>query len=148
MKRFQFPLQKVLEYDKHLQDIEAEALSALMAEYRRMELKRDALKTDYLKAIARYEADCRNGQTVSRAAVTGLFIADQRLQIRRLTVKMNEQMSRIEKQREKLVAITQDKTMLEKLKERSYSNYLVAERKGEELLIAELVSNRAAYPGD
>lgn len=148
MKRFQFPLQKVLEYDRHLQDIEAEALSVLMAEYRRMELKRDAMRADYLKAVTRYEADCRDGQPASRAAVTGLYIADQRLQIKKLAVKMNEQMSRIEKQREKLVAITQDKTMLEKLKERSLSNYNAAQRKSEELFIAELVTNRASYVDD
>ncbi len=147
MKRFQFPLQKVLEYDTHMQKSEADALNLLQAEYVRLDKKRDAMQADYDQAKRRYQMDCQSGQRASRAAVTGLYIADQRRQIEKITEQMREQIRRIDRQRERLVAVTQDKTMIEKLKGRARENYLTAERKSEELFIAELVSNKTAQPG-
>ena len=147
MKKFLFPLQKVLEYDTHIQKSEADALSLLQAEYLRLNKVRDAMQADYDEAKRRYQMDCERGQNASRAVAAGMYITDQHRQIERISEQMREQMRRIDKQRERLVAITQDKTMIEKLKERARGNYLAAERKSEELFISEFVSNKAAQPG-
>ncbi len=147
MKKFQFPLQKVLEYDTHMQKNEADALSVLQAEYARLERKRDDMQADYDVAKRRYQADCEQGQSASRAVVTGLFITDQRQQIAKINDQIKEQMRRIEKQRERLVAITKDKTMIEKLKEQARLKYLAAQRKSDEQFIAEIVTNQTAQAG-
>lgn len=148
MKRFQFPLQKVLEYDTHLQKNESDALSLLQAEYNRLEKKRSDMLVEYDLAKKRYQAECEGGQSASRAVATGMYITDQRQQINKISEQMREQMRKIDKQRERLVAVTQDKTMIEKLKERSREAYRVTERKSEELYIEELVSNQAAKIGN
>jgi len=147
VKRFQFPLQKVLEYDTHLQKNESDALSLLQAEYNRLEKKRSDMLAQYDLAKKRYQAECESGQSASCAAAAGVYITDQRQQINKVSEQMREQMRKIDKQRERLVAVTQDKTMIEKLKERSQEAYRVTERKSEELYIAELVSNQAAKAG-
>ena len=147
MKRFQFPLQKVLEYDTHLQKNEADALSLLQAEYNRLEKKRSGMLVEYDLAKKRYQAECENGQTASSCAAVGMYIADQRQAINKVSEQMREQMRKIDKQRERVVAVTQDKTMIEKLKEKSQEAYRVAERKSDELYIAELVSNQTAKTG-
>jgi hypothetical protein len=50
VKKFQFPLQKVLEYDTHIQKNESDILAALMAEYERLEKKRDEMQAVYNEA--------------------------------------------------------------------------------------------------
>ena len=144
MKRFQFPLQKVLEYDTRVEKNESDILHALQAEYLRLTEKRDEMQAAYDRATEQYQRDCARGQTASRAVLTGAYINDQHQQILVVLQQMREQMARIDKQRERLIAATQDKTMLEKLKGKAWETYLAAERKSDELFIAELVSNRAA----
>ncbi len=144
MKKFHFPLQKVLEYDTHLQKNEADALSLLLAEYNRMEKKRDDMLLDYEQAKRKYQTECENGLSASQCVASGMYIKDQRQLITKMEEQLREQMKRVDKQRERLVAVTQDKTMIEKLKERSREAYLASERKSSELYIEELVSNQAA----
>ncbi len=148
MKKFQFPLAKVLEYDTHLQKNESDALSLLQAEYNRLEKKRNDMLAEYDLAKKRYQAECESGQSASRAVAAGMYITDQRQQINKVSEQMREQLRKIDKQRERLVAVTQDKTMIEKLKERSQEAYRITERKSDELYIAELVSNQAAKVGN
>ena len=148
MKKFQFPLQKVLEYDTHLQKSESDALSVLKAEYNRLEKKRSDMMEEYELAKKRYQVECENGQTASQCVAAGLYIKDQRQQISKINEQIREQMRKIEKQRERLVAVTQDKTMIEKLKERSQDSYRLSERKSEELYISELISNQSAKTGN
>lgn len=147
MKKFQFPLQKVLEYDTHIQKNESDILAALMKEYERLEKKRDEMQAIYNEAKHLYQQDCEKGQSASRAAAAGMYIADQRQQLKKIGEQMREQMRRIDRQRERLLAITQDKTMIEKLKEHAKENYLTQERKSDELFIAEFISNQVAKAG-
>ena len=95
MKKFQFPLQKVLEYDTHIQKNESDILAAFMAEYERLEKKRDEMQAVYNEAKQLYQRDCEKGQSVSRAAAAGMYIADQRQQLKKIGEQMREQMRRI-----------------------------------------------------
>jgi flagellar export protein FliJ len=147
VKKFQFPLQKVLEYDTHIQKNESDILAALMAEYERLEKKRDEMRADYNEAKRLYQRDCENGQSASRTAAAGMYITDQRQQLLKIGEQMREHMRRIDRQRERLLAVTQDKTMIEKLKEHAKDNYLKQERKSDEMFIAEFISNQVAKTG-
>jgi flagellar export protein FliJ len=147
VKKFQFPLQKVLEYDTHIQKNESDILAALMAEYERLEKKRDEMRADYNEAKRLYQRDCESGLSASRTAAAGMYITDQRQQLIKIGEQMREHMRRIDRQRERLLAITQDKTMIEKLKEHAKEKYLAQERKNDELFIAEFISNQVAKAG-
>ncbi len=144
MKRYEFGLQKVLDYDKFIQKNEADAMNTLQAEYLDMKAKHDALTSEYLELKRQYQEDCENGQNAGKAAATGRYIMEVAQKLVRSRAQLQEQMSRIEIQREKLVAVTQDKEMIEKLRAHSWETYRAAERKSDELFIEEFLSNKAA----
>lgn len=144
MKRYEFGLQKVLDYDKFIQKNEADAMNTLQAEYLDMKAKHDALTSEYLELKRQYQEDCENGQNAGKAAATGRYIMEVAQKLVRSRAQLQEQMSRIEVQREKLVAVTQDKEMIEKLRAHSWESYRAAERKSDELFIEEFLSNKAA----
>jgi flagellar FliJ protein len=144
MKRYEFGLQKVLDYDKFIQKNEADAMNIMQAEYLDMKEKHDALASEYLELKRQYQEDCENGQNAGKAAATGRYIMEVAQKLVRSRAQLQEQMSRIEIQREKLVAVTQDKEMIEKLRTHSWESYQAAERKNDELFIEEFLSNKAA----
>lgn len=144
MKRYEFGLQKVLEYDKFVQKNEADAMGVLQAEYMEMKAKHDSLAGEYLDLKRQYQADCENGQNAGKAAATGRYIMEVSQKLVKSRAQLQEQSNRIEVQREKLLAVTQDKEMIEKLRAHSWESYLKAERKSDELFIEDFLSNKAA----
>ncbi len=144
MKRYEFGLQKVLDYDKFIQKNEADAMNILQAEYLDMKVKHDALASEYLELKRQYQEDCENGQNAGKAAATGRYIMEVAQKLVKSRAQLQDQMSRIEVQREKLVAVTQDKEIIEKLRAHSWESYRAAERKHDELFIEDFLSNKAA----
>ncbi len=145
MKRYEFGLQKVLDYDRFIQKNEADAMSMLQAEYLEMKQRHDALTGEYLELKRQYQLDCENGQNAGRAAATGRYMMEVSQKLVQSRAQLIEQANRIEAQREKLVAVTQDKEMIEKLRAHSWESHLAAERKSNELFIEEFLSNKAAH---
>jgi flagellar FliJ protein len=146
MKRYEFGLQKVLDYDKFIQKNEADAMNIMQAEYLDMKEKHDALASEYLELKRQYQEDCENGQNAGKAAATGRYIMEVAQRLVKSRALLQEQVNRIEVQREKLVAVTQDKEIIEKLRAHSWESYRAAERKSDELFIEEFLSNKAAQP--
>lgn len=146
MKRYEFGLQKVLDYDKFVQKNEADTMGQLQAEYLRMKEKHDQLAGEYLELKRRYQEDCEQGQNAGRAAATGRYIMEVAQKLVKSRAQLQEQLKRVEAQREKLVAATQDKEIIEKLRAHSWENYQAAERKSDEVFIEEFLSNKAAQP--
>lgn len=144
MKRYEFGLQKVLDYDRFIQKNEADAMSILQAEYLEMKAKHDALASEYLELKRQYQEDCENGQNAGKAAATGRYIMEVAQKLVKSRAQLQDQSNRIEAQREKLIAVTQDKEMIEKLRAHSWESYLAAERKSDELFIEDFLSNKAA----
>ena len=144
MKRYEFGLQKVLDYDRFLQRNEADAMNLLQAEYLEMKEKHDALAGEYLELKRRYQEDCESGQNAGKAAATGRYIMEVSQHLVQSRAQLEAQMERIEAQREKLLAATQNKEMIEKLRVHSLENYRAAERKSDELFIEDFLSNKAA----
>lgn len=144
MKRYEFGLQKVLEYDRFIQKNEADAMNILQAEYLEMKERHDAMAAEYLDLKRQYQEDCEHGQNAGKAAATGRYIMEVSQKLVKSRAQLQNQMNRIEQQREKLIAVTQDKEMIEKLRTHSWENYLATERKSDELFIEEFLSNKAA----
>jgi flagellar biosynthesis chaperone FliJ len=65
-------------------------------------------------------------------------------EIDRSRAELARQAERVEAQRKRLIAATQEKEITEKLRERSWADYQAAERKSEESFIEEYLANRTA----
>lgn len=144
MKRYRFGLQKVLDYNAHIQRSEAEVMERLQAEHRAMQARNDALAQSFRSESLRFQRDCAAGQTAGQAAATGRYLRDLTQEIDRGRAELAQQAQRVEAQRQRLLAVTQDKEIIEKLRERSRAEYLVAERKADEQFIEEFLANRTA----
>ncbi len=144
MKRYEFGLQKVLEYDRFVQKGEADVMNLLQAEYLEMKMRHDSLASEYLELKRQYQEDCESGQNAGKAAATGRYIMEVSQRLVKSRAQLKEQADRVEVQRQKLLSVTQDKEMIEKLRAHSWESYLAAERKSDELFIEDFLSNKAA----
>lgn len=144
MKRFYFSLQKVLDYNDHIQKQEAETMSRLQAEYRTIEVRRESLIQSHHAQSLRFQADCATGQTAGQTAAISAYLYDLTCEIDRSSAALAKQGERVEAQRKRLTAATKDKKIFEKLRAHSLSDYQATARKGEGLFIEEFLANRAA----
>lgn len=144
MKRYRFSLQKVLDYNDHLQKNEAEGMNRLLAEYRSLEARHKSLILSHREESMRFQADCAVGQTAGQAAARSAYLKDLAREIDRSRTELARQGERVEAQRKRLIAVTQEKEITEKLREHSWAEYQAAERKGEESFIEEFLANRTA----
>lgn len=144
MKRYRFSLQKVLDYNTHLQKSEAEVMSRLQAELRAIDEKCASLENAYKTACVRFQESCAIGQTAGQAAATGVYLKDLTREIEKCRAEFHRQADRVEAQRKRLLAVTQDKEVIEKLRVRARAAYLEQERKSEEQFIEEFLANRTA----
>lgn len=140
MKKFKFSLQKVLEYNTHIQKKEKEILAAMRAEY--SELERQLAKLLQEKELNKlnYLNKCAKGTSIISIATMLRYIEEIEKKIIAKKKTMVEKQLLIEKQVEKLVQVSKDKMTTEKLKESKLAVYKAAERKSEEISIEEFVS--------
>jgi flagellar FliJ protein len=140
MKKFHFPLQKVLEYNTHIQKKEKDLLAQMHAEYKELEAELYSLLQKYESNKMNYLESCEMGTSIINASMLLRYLSEIDNQIKLMRQKMQEAQELINIQTEKLVEVTKDKTKVEKLRESKYSKYQFAERKSEELFIEEFVS--------
>ncbi|MEA4831995.1 hypothetical protein SDC9_101254 [bioreactor metagenome] len=144
MKKYNFPLEKVLEYDTHLQNKETDNLNYIKNEYRLLEIKRSYLQENYEFSKNKYQEYCADGITLQKAAVLRTFIGRQQQQLLSLEAEMIDKRKQIEQQIERLLEVTKDKMTIEKLKASSILEYDAMVRKKEEVMIEEFIANKAA----
>lgn len=140
MKKFKFPLQKVLEYNTHLQRKEKDILARMHLEYKALEAQLYALMQKYEQNKINYLESCAAGTSIINVSVLLRYLSELDEQIKRMRQKLKEAQEQIDRQTEKLVEVTKDKTKVEKLRESKLSKYLFEAQKQEELFIEEFVS--------
>ena len=140
MKKFNFSMQKVLEYKEHIENKEKNILMQkrlihknLCEELEEIKNKYNALKTDYIKM-------CSKGVKIREMAIIRSYMAELEKKMEDTLIKIENAEYEIERQINKIVEIAKEKNTLEKLKEKYYSTYLEQKRKGDELFIDELAS--------
>ncbi|MEA4921215.1 MAG: hypothetical protein VB078_09880 [Clostridiaceae bacterium] len=144
MKKFEFSLQRILDYDTFLQDRETETLNIMKSEYNKVELAMKQMRKKLADSIEEYQQLCAKGVQAKKAALAMLIIEAQKRLIKEYEHELADRQKKIEKQVEKLVSITQDKLTVEKLRDSSYASYSEEMRKSEEMLIEEYVAGEAA----
>lgn len=141
MKKFNFPLDTVLNYkDQALDNLKSEH-AQILAKVAEQERKIESLKKQQKAACIRYEEETRQGTTVSamreyEGYITYMqqrIIAEQSV-LRKLKLKE-------EKKRSEVVEARKEKVSIEKLKEKKLVQYNKEVQRSEELFIEEFVSN-------
>lgn len=140
MAVYKFRLQKLLDYKK---SIEEEKKNELGKAAKRLEEEKNkllALKQRLNEMNSRFQKKTSQGVAVNELKILANYIDYYKRGIKeqRTKIKMAEDYLSI--CREELIKATQEKKMIEKLKETDYNKYLYNEQKKEEKLVDELVS--------
>jgi flagellar export protein FliJ len=143
MKKFKFPLQKVLDYDTHMQNREMDKLSSMRNKCAELEKEKLYLVRQYEQTKSKYLKSCEEGISIKKAAALRLYMEEQKEQIEVLNARIEEQKRLIEQQLEILLEVTKDKMTIEKLKEGSLLQYNAVRSKHEEVLIDEFIANKS-----
>lgn len=140
MKKFQFSLQRVLEYQEHICQNEKELLALLRVQLAELLQIEYSLKTKLLMCRNEYLTESKKGITAIEAAIALAYMHELRDQIAVQKVKIVDKEKEIEKQTGKLVEAQKEKKKYEKLKESKLLLYTIKDRKAQELFIEEFVA--------
>ena len=141
MKRFEFPLERVLEYRTHLQKNEKAVLSDLQAQHRMICEERDMLAARLAACCREYTAACTNGALVKELNTYIIYKEELRRQLEAQERAVWESQNRIDRQTQKVVAANKDKRGLEILKDKQTDLYLTLVRKEDERFLEEFVTS-------
>lgn len=147
MKKFKFSLQKVLEYNTHIQKREKELLAVMRAEYAELEKHRNRLNYEYELNKQYYFDQCAQGTSMTGVATILRYISEIEKKIFELEKIMEEKKLRIDDQIEKLTKASKETKTVEKLKDSKLRLYHAAERKSEETSVEEFVSHTGSVAG-
>lgn len=140
MKRFSFSLQKVLEYNTHIQKTEKDRLSFLHSEFEDLKAKRENLLWECETQKNLYNLRAQKGIPASEGAIRLNHIGGIYVRIQHCEGEMREKKRQIEKQVEYLVQVTKEKTKVEKLKKCKLNHFEKEKQKSEEKLMDELLT--------
>jgi len=148
MKQFQFRLQKVMETTKTKEEIKKRELAAALGRLRKNEAQLETLLDSLEQHIMHYQSCCkRSALKVSElrnlSGYTEKLRQDIQAQVKK-TAQLTETARLI---REKLLEITKDKKVLEKLKDRKYEEFKKKLRSMEQKFMDE-VSARSYANGN
>ena len=142
MKKFNFPLEKVLRFRTSLLDEEKNKLA---------ELRRDVIETenqieDCRRQMAESDLELKEsaakGTTRQRIQILNFQIESARNMIEELEKQLKKQQLLVERQLGVVLEATKDVNGLERLKEKQREEYNEAVRKEDDLTISELVSSQ------
>ena len=143
MKRFEFSLEKMLDYKDQVLRDEKNRLAELRQKLDNLIQTLNSLRDEF----ARYNNEL-NEKTRKGVAPQEVFLRKSYLNALNDRIKMQTQQVkfaqiRVNDQMTVVVKVSQDISTLEKLKERQYEEYLLEESKELQLLIEEFVTNAA-----
>ncbi|OJU14275.1 MAG: flagellar export protein FliJ [Clostridiales bacterium 43-6] len=144
MKKYKFSMQKVLDYKEDMQSHEKNILMGMKVKYNTLCDQLDTLKQSYEDCKAEYEAKCEEGMTITQVIVQKSYILQLQEKIDLQKELMAKAAAEMEKQVEKINAITIEKSSIERLKDRNYEEYKALESKENEIFINEFVINSAS----
>ena len=143
MKKFQFTLQKLMDFREQELDRQKNALAVLQGDLRRINDRRDELT----EKVVRYSNDLVTSSAVGLPAaeisMRKRYIVTLQQEIHECEQRAILKQQEIDKQLSVVVDATKDVRTLEKLEEKQLEEYKAAEVKENELFIEEFVSGGA-----
>ena len=143
MKKFQFTLQKLMDFRQQELDRQKNTLSALQAELQRIYEEKDELSCKVTDLSAELETVCRTGAQAFEISVRKRYIVTLQQEIHAHEFSAAQKQEEINKQLGVVVEATKDVRTLEKLEEKQLEDYKAAVVKENEQFIEEFVSGQS-----
>ncbi len=140
MKKFAFSLQKMYDYKKQILEAEKNNLMALRREKNDMELRIEELDKLNEQIRVKSKEEVALGTTASKLMFYSMQMDGIKREQTQLKYQINLMDMKIEKQRRKVVALSQDVFGLEKLREEQKAEYDHLAVKENEAAIEEFLS--------
>lgn len=147
MKKFSFPLEKVLRYKTSLLQEEKGKLSLLRAELSQIENHIAQCTQQQLDSDCNLKALATKGANILELRCISFQIDNTRSLLEDLEKSRLKQASLVERQLAVVLEVNQSVSGIERLKEKQVESYHEAQLKEDELIIGELVSSKYAYTG-
>lgn len=144
MKKFEFSLQKLMDFRQQELDRQKNILASLQAEKRRIEESREILVSKVTEQSEQLNRVYKFGSTASDIAMRKRYIVTLQQEIHLREQQAIEKQREIEAQLSVVVEATKEVKTLEKLEEKQLEEYKHAAGKENELFIEEFVSSQAA----
>ena len=142
MKKFNFPLEKVLRFRTSLLDEEKNKLAELRRDVIETENKIDDCRRQMAESDLELKESAVKGTTIQRIQILNFQIDNARKMIEELEKQLKKQQLLVERQLGVVLEATKDVNGLERLKEKQREEYNEAVRKEDDLTISELVSSQ------
>lgn len=143
MKKFQFTLQKLMDFRQQELDRQKNTLSALQAELQRIYQEKEELIRRVEESSQDLEIICRQGAQVFEVSVRKRYIVSLQQEIHAHDASAAMKQQEINKQLGVVVEATKDVRTLEKLEEKQLEDYKAVANKENEQFIEEFVSGQS-----
>ena len=143
MKKFQFTLQKLMDFRQQELDRQKNTLSALQADLQRIYAEKEQLIKQVEEFSAELETVCRQGAQAFEISVRKRYIVTLQQEIHAKDASAARKQEEINKQLGVVVEATKDVRALEKLEEKQLEDYKAAANKENEQFIEEFVSGQS-----
>ena len=140
MKKFAFSLERMLSYQIQNLDKEQGVMGRLTAERDRLEARKEELKLENARTRADMDQKEAAGTTVFALKACYMVLESGRKQMEALEDDLSAIAGKIERQRQVVLAASQEVKKLEKLKENQLQEYRRNEAKEQQEIIAEHVA--------
>ena len=142
MKKFQFSLQKLMDFREQELDRQKNTLSMLQADLKRIQEARELLLVKVDEQSEQLERVCRLGAVASEIAMRKRYIVTLQQEIHLKEQQAIKKQQEIEEQLGVVVEATKDVKTLEKLEEKQLEEYNHQAGKENEQFIEEFVSGQ------
>lgn len=143
MKRFQFTLQKLMDFRQQELDRQKNTLSALQADLQRMHQEKEELIRRVEQSSEELDVVCRQGAQAYEISVRKRYIVSLQQEIHAHEFSISMKQEEVNKQLGVVVEATKDVRTLEKLEEKQLEEYKTAATKENEQFIEEFVSGQS-----
>ena len=143
MKRFEFSLEKMLDYKNQVLMDEKNRLAELRQKLDRLTQTLNALREEYARCNDELNEKTQKGLVPQEISLRKSYLNSLNDRIKMQTQQVKLAQIRVNDQMMVVVKVSQDISTLEKLREHQYEEYLLEESKETQLLIEEFVANAA-----
>lgn len=143
MKKFQFTLQKLMDFRQQELDRQKNTLSALQADLQRIYREKEELIRRVEESSEELDLVCRQGAQAFEISVRKRYIVTLQQEIHEHDASAAVKQQEINKQLGVVVEATKDVRTLEKLEEKQLEEYKAAAAKENEQFIEEFVSGQS-----
>ena len=139
MKKFAFSLQKLLDYQQQMFEIELTVLGDMRAVLAAMEEDLENTKAESVQRAVNFRQKAAKGMPAIQMETHKNYMTMLDFTIKQKEQQIQMQIATIERQAEKVLEAKREISTIEKLRERKLEEYNHSVRKAEELFIEEFV---------